>query len=289
MSALRDWLGWAAAWVLVAQTPVWVGVALDAWRERTEPTLDPMPVASWVPDLSYAAGVAVPLGLVLVLLGLRSSASRRVGMLVGAVGLAVGSVAFTGFPDGEVGSWTVGLTALAAACALLTALIPPRDGPVEAPATLPGVALAGSGVFAAWTCWQGGSYWAWRGSSALIYQFGLGAAAVLVLLGLTASRWAAVGSRLLRWAFLVGGILGALWAFAGASYLVGDGVLYRWDEIESPWDYGVPLLLLGVGVAATAVAVWRRRGDLVGWSLAAATTFCLLSLWQQSTWGSVMR
>ena len=39
---------------------------------------------------------------------------------------------------------------------------------------------------------------------------------------------------------------------------------------------------------AAAVAAWRRRGDLVAWSLAGATTFPLLALWRETTWGSVM-
>jgi hypothetical protein len=296
MTVLRDWLRWAAAWVLVVQAPAWVAVALDAREERTDPTLEPMDVATWVPGLAYVAGAALPLALVLVVVGLRAPAVHRAGLLVGAAGLAVAAIAFTGFPgypDGVVGSWTVWLTGLGALCALVAALLPagePSAAPPSARAVaLPGAALIASGLFAGWTSWRGGSYWDWRGESTLPYLWGLAASVALVGLGLTASRWSAVGSRVLRWLLFAVAVLGAGWALAGASYLLGGGALYRWEEDESPWDFGVPFLLLGTGLVAAAVAAWRRRGDLVAWSLASGTSFMLLSLWQQSTWGSVMR
>ncbi|GAA5116719.1 hypothetical protein GCM10023339_26060 [Alloalcanivorax gelatiniphagus] len=296
MRVLRDWTAWAAAWVLAVEAPVWVAVALDAWHERTDPTLEPMPVASWVSAPAYVAGVAVPLGLLLAVVGLRVAVVRRIGFAVGAFGLAVGAVTFTGFPEGVVGPWTVGLTGLAAGLALVVALLPAADGSIPSTssaarpsAALPGAALTAAGLFTAWTCWRGGSYWDWRGASARSYQLGVAAAAVMVGLGLTATRWSAVGSRVLRWLLLALGVLGALWAAAGASYLLDGGALFRWEEDESPWDFGVPFLLLGTGLAAAAVAAWRRRGDLVSWSVASAASFSLLALWQQSTWGSVMR
>jgi hypothetical protein len=293
MRVLRDWISWAAAWVLVVQSPVWVAVALDAWEERTDPTLEPMPVATWVPGLAYVAGAAVPLGLLLVVVGLRLPAARRAGFATGALGLAVGAVAFTGFPDSVVGEWYVGLTALAAACAVVAAVAPnvEREAPPgSGAAMLPGVLLVASGAFLAFTCWRGGSYWDWRGEAALGYALGLGASVVLGVLGATATRWARLSGRVLRWVLVVVGVLASVYVFAGTSALFADaGVLYRWEEDESPWDYGISFLLVGTGLVASAVAAWRRRGDLAAWSLASATSFALLSLWQQSTWGSVMR
>ena len=50
----------------------------------------------------------------------------------------------------------------------------------------------------------------------------------------------------------------------------------------------VPLLVVGTGLVATSVAARKRRDDLLGLSLAAATTGGLLALWRDFTWGSVM-
>ncbi|CAM3697890.1 hypothetical protein [Nocardioides zeicaulis] len=288
MTVLRDWFSWAVAWVLVVETPVWLAVAADAWQERTEPTLEPMAVPGWVVPLAYAAGVAVPLGLLLVVAGLRATALHRAGMLVGAAGLAVGAVAFSGFPDGVVGGWYVGLTAAAAVAALLVAVTPSGPSDTARPVGLPGLALVAAGVFLAWTCWHGASYWDWRVDSALGYLLGFAVAVLLVALGATAGRWASLRG-VLRWVLVVVGVLGLPYLLAGASALLDGGALYRWEEDESPWEWGTPWLLLGAGLVATGVAAWRRRGDLAAWSLAAGTGFGLTALWQDSTWGSVMR
>lgn len=288
MRWLRDWLGWAAGWTLVVECPMWWAVAAEAWHERTDPTLEATPVATWVPVLAYVAAVVVPVALLLVVAGTRSARARRVGLLLGAVGLAVGAVAFSGFPEGDVGHWFVGLTALAAGCALVAAFAPAGDLAGRPPAAPGGFALVAAGAFAAWTCWRGASYWDWRGESALTYEVGLGLSAVLVLLGVTSAGWVALENRVLRWTFLLVGAAGALYAVAGASILFDQAVLFRWVEDESAWDIATPLLLIGTGPLAAGVAAWRRRGDLVGWSLAAGATSALLSLWQQSTWGSVM-
>lgn len=291
MRVLRDWPGWAAGWTLVVQAVIWVAVSRDAWQERTEPTLEPMEVASWVPTLSYVVAPAVVAGLVLVVAGLRAPVPRRLGLAIGGLGMLVGAVALTGFPDGVLGAWTIGLTALGGALALVSAVLAPASSPPDAPPTLlPGLALVAAGLLTGWTCWRGGSYWDWRGESAAGYGFGLVVAVLLVVLGLTLHRWVALRVPVLRWVLIVVGTLGLPYFFAGASAMVeGAGVLYRWEEDESPWDYGMLFLLLGAGVAATGVAAWRRRGDLVAWSLASGISFMWISLWQQSTWGSVMR
>lgn len=287
MRVLRDWLAWAAAWALVVETPMWLALALDAWQERTDPTLEPMPVPSWVPPLAYVAGVAVPLGLVLVVAGLRAPAVQRAGLLVGGVGLALGAVAFRGVPD--AGEWYVGLTAVAAGCAVVAAVAPGLDTrPGRSAAVLPGAALVLAAVFLAFTCRRGGAYWDWRGESAVPYVVGLVVAALFVVLGATAPRWVDLDSRVLRALLVLTGLVGCVLGFAGVSALLDGGVLYRWVEDESPWHYGTGYLLLGTGFVATGVAALRRRGDLAAWSLAAAPTFLLLSLWQQSTWGRLM-
>ncbi|NYE38549.1 hypothetical protein F4692_003699 [Nocardioides cavernae] len=292
MRVLRDWLVWAATWTLVVASPMWVGVAVDAWQERTDPTLDASPVPGWVPSLAYVAAPALALGLLLVVLG-RATRWGRGGLVLGAVGLATGAVAFTGFPDGDTGEWYVALSALAAGCALVGAVLPARPGEVRPAgwqAWLPGLALVAAAAFTAWTCWQGASYWHWDAGSTSAYLLGLVGAAALAGLGVAAPLWAEVGSRLLRWTLTALAGLGTLWLLAGASMFFGDyGVLFRWEEDEVAWNLGTPLMLLGAGLLAAGVAAWRRRGDLVGWSLAAGPSFCLLALWQDSTWGSVMR
>lgn len=288
MRWLRDWLGWAVTWTLVIQTPMWVAVGVEAWRERTDPTLDARPVDSWVPHVAYVAAVLVPVALLLVVLGTRSVLVRRAGLLLGAVGFAAGAIAFSGFPQGDVGTWYVGLTALAGGGALVAALTPagkPGDSP---PVRLAGLALVCAGVFAAWTCWRGASFWYWRIESGLVYEVGLGLSALLVLLGATIARWGALQNRMLRWVLLLSGAAGALVFLAGLSILRELAVLYRWDEHEPAWMYATPLLLMGAGAVAAAVSVSRRRADLVAWSLAAGITLSLISLWQESTWGSVM-
>lgn len=288
MRGWRDWCTWVAGWVLVVESPMWVAVALDAWEEGAEPTLDPMRVPGWVPGVSYVAGALVPLALLLLLVGLRRPAVRRPALLLGALGLGAGAVAFSGFPGDTVGLFYVGLTALAAGAAVAGALLP--AGPVEtspAGARAAGLGLVAAGLFAAWTCWQGGSYWQWDGSSALRYEVGLLLSAGLVALGLTATRWRAVQSRALRWTLLVLGAVGALYVFAGAALFGDYAVLYRFEETEPAWGLATLLLLGGTGVLAAAVAAWRRRGDLVAWSLAGATAFGLLALWRETTWWSV--
>ena len=287
MRVLRDWLAWAAVWVLVVESPMWVALALDAWQERTDPTLEPMAVPSWVPPLAYVAGVAVPLGLVLVVAGVRSRVVQRVGLLVGAAGLAVGAIAFRGVPG--TGDWYVALTALAACGAVLAAVTPGLDSrPRPSAAVLPGVALVLASLFTAVTCWRGGSYWSWSGESAVPYAVGLVVSVLFVGLGATAARWIDLRSRVLQVLLVVPGLLGGILVLAGADTLHDNGALYRWEEIESPWDYGTAYLLLGTGLVATAVAALRRRGDLAAWSLVAGPTFLLLSLWQQPTWGRLM-
>ena len=82
--------------------------------------------------------------------------------------------------------------------------------------------------------------------------------------------------------------VGLTWAAAGIGVLQSSAVLYRWEEEERAWDLATPLLIAGVGLLATAWALTRRRGDLTGLSLTAATAVGLLALWQESTWGRVM-
>lgn len=289
MRGWRDWCTWVAGWVLLVESPMWVAVALDAWEERTEPTLEPMPVPAWVPWVSYVAAVMVPLALVLLLVGLRRPVVRRAALLVGAVGLAAGAVAFSGFPGSTVGPFYVGLTALAAGASAAGALLPAEQVQPDATAyRAAGLGLVAAGIFAAWTCWQGGAYWQWDGASALRYEVGLVVSAGLVALGLTASRWRSVRSRVLRWTLLVLGVVGALYVVAGAALFRDYAVLYRFEETEPAWGLATLLLLGGTGLLAAAVGAWRRRGDLVAWSLAAGTTFALLALWRETTWGSVV-
>ena len=76
MRVLRDWLAWAAAWTLVAQAPMWVAIGLDVVEERSEPTLDASPVASWLDPLALVPAVAVPLAALLALVG----RTRRLGL-----------------------------------------------------------------------------------------------------------------------------------------------------------------------------------------------------------------
>lgn len=288
MRGWRDWCTWVAGWVLLVESPMWVAVALDAWEERTEPTLDPIPVPGWVPAVSYVAGILVPLALVLLLVGLRRPGFRRAALLVGAVGLGAGAVAFSGFPGRTVGPFYVGLTALAALAALVGAVAPAGDTDASPSVRVPGLGIAAAGAFGGWTCWKGGAYWQWDGAPALRYEVGLVVSAGLVALGVTAPRWRSVRSRALRWTLLVLGLVGALYVVAGASLFRDYAVLYRFEETEPAWGLATLLLLGGTGLLAAAVGAWRRRGDLVAWSLAGGSTFALLALWRETTWGSVM-
>lgn len=291
MRWLRDWLGWAATWTLMVQAPMWIWVAAEAWQERSDPTLDAIPVQSWVPLLAYGVAGAIPVALLVAVAGRGPVRPRRRGLALGSVALTLAAVAWSGFPEADIGGWYVGLSLLAAAAGMAYAVVPDGDrGAGEPPAVLPGLALVLAGGCAVLTCWRGASYWHWDGESAVAYQVSLGLSVALVALGLLCSWWMSLRSRAVRWLLLVvAGPLGAVAVLVG-GYLFHDlAVLYRWDEHESAWDQGTPLLLLGVGLVASAAGAWTRRGDLVAWSLASAMGFGVLSLWQQSTWGSVMR
>ena len=288
MRVLRDWLAWVATWVVVVESPMLVAVALDARRERTEPTLDALPVPGWVPTAAYVAGVMLPVAALLLLLASRRPVLRRPALLVGAAGLAAAAVAFAGFPGDTVGPLYVALSALAAGAAVLGALLPGVSPGAAPPLRGPGLVLAAAGAFACWTCWQGASYWQWDGWSAGTYEVGLVLSAALVVLGLTAPRWGRLRGRALRWVLTVTGAVGGLYAVVAVLLLREYAVLYRWEEIEPAWGLVTPMLLGGTGLVAAATAAWMRRGDLVAWSIAGATTFALLALWRESTWGSVM-
>lgn len=292
VAVLRGWLTWAAGWTLGAEAVMWLAIALDAWEERTEPSYEPMSVASWLPGLSYACTAAILGGLVLLALGRRREVLRRPGLLLGALGLVGAALGFAGWPEHDPREWYVALSALGAACALAAALLPgsrPAPRATGRALVLPGAALGASAGFLAWTGVRGGSYWQWSGEDAVSYEVALAAAVVLAALGLTLGRWSELRGRLLRWSLVVVGVLGGLYGLAGIIVLLSmEGVLYRFEEDESPWSFGLHLLLVGTGLAAAGVAALRRRGDLVAWSLASATGFGLLALWQESTWGSVM-
>lgn len=295
MTRLRDWLAWAAVWTLLVQAPMWIAVAAESVRERADPTLGAEPVAGWVPVLAYVLAVAVPASLLVAVLGAGFVRPRRTGLVSGGLALLVAAVAWSGFPDHEPAEWYVGLSALAGACALVAAGLPRVPaGTADPPpsrrvAVVVGVGLALSGAFLAWTSWRGGSYWQWQGASAQVYRVGLVVGVAEVLLGLAAPWWIGLRVRALGLvAAVVAAALGLTWLAAGVGVLESSAVLYRWEEDERAWVLATPLLLAGVGLLATAWALTRRRGDLAGLSLTAATVVGLLATWQESTWGRVM-
>lgn len=291
-SPVRDWLAWSAVWTLALQSPMWIAVGIDAVQERSDPTMGATPVAGWLPVLGTGLAVAVPAAFLLSVLGAGSIRPRRAGLVLGGLALLGAAVAFSALPEDDTGEWYVGLSVLAAGCALVAAALPvPSSDPPPRRWTVlvVGAALVVAGVVTSWTCWRGGSYWHWRGGSAANYQAGLVLGASQVLLGLLAPRWVPRRATWLRWG------LGAPSALAGtcavglaATHFLEMGILHRWTEDERAWNMATPLLLAGVGLLAIAVASLRRRHDLMGISLAAATTIGLFALWQESTWGSVM-
>jgi hypothetical protein len=290
---VRDWLAWAAVWTLALQSPMWVAVGIDSVQERSNPTMEATPVAGWVPVLGTVLAVAVPLAVVLSVLGADTVRPRRAGLLLGGAVLFAAALAWSGFPDGDTGEWYVVLSVLAGACALGAAALPDADGAETHGATgvvvaLVGAALVLAGVLVMVTCWRGGTYWYWRGGSTPTYRAGLVLGGMQVLLGLLARSWVREPSSLVRGgAVVLAALLGAGALAKAILELVEMGILYRWEEDESAWATATPLLVAGVGLLATSVGAWRRRGDLLGLSLAGATTAGLLGLWQ-SPWGSVM-
>lgn len=289
---VRDWLAWSAVWTLALQSPMWIAVGIDSVQERSDPTMEATPVAGWVPVLGTGLAVAVPVAFLLSVLGARLVRPRRTGLVLGGVSLLVAALAWSGFPENDTGQWYVALSALAGVVCLLAALVPGRDGDEPQPRWVRLVvagALLLAGVFTAWTCWRGGAYWHWRGSAALTYRAGVGLGVVQVLLGLLAPWWVPRRVPVLR--VVVGSATALAGTFAvvlAASYFLDMGILYRWVEDERAWDMGTPSLVAGVGLLATATAARRGRQDLMGLSLAAATTGGLFALWRESTWGSVM-
>ena len=291
-SPVRDWLAWAAVWTLVLHSPMWIAVGIDSVEEHSNPTMEATPVAEWVPVLGTGLAVAVPAALLLSLFGAGAVRPRRSGLVLGGLALLVAAVTWTGFPDHDTGEWYVALTALAAACALAAAALPdphPQGAELRGVSLVVGGVLVVAGLVVMVTCWRGGAYWDWRGRSAGNYRAGLVLGGMQVLLGLVAPWWVPGRLTRLRW-FLgpAGAVVGTGALGLAATYFVDRGILYRWAEDGRAWDTGTPLLIAGVGLLATSVGAWRRRGDLAGLSLAAATTVGLFALWQESTWGRVM-
>ena len=124
MRWLRDWLGWAAAWTLVAQAPMWVWVGLDVLEERREPTLDAAAVAGWMDPVALVPAVVVPLAALLALV----PRTRRVGLALGGAALLLAAWAWSGLSEGDVGSWYVALSAAAGVVGLAAAAVGPGSG-----------------------------------------------------------------------------------------------------------------------------------------------------------------
>lgn len=294
MRWLRDWLGWAAAWTLIVQAQMWVWVGLDVLDERHDPTLDANPVAAGVPTAALVLAVLVPVAALLSLV----PRTRRPGLALGGAGLLLAAWVWSGFAAGDVGGWYVGLSAAAGVAALAAAAIgtgtwsSTAGDPMDRPTTrIAGLALVAAGAFLVWTCVKGGDYWHWMGAQQWTYGTGVAVGGALVVLGAAAPWWTTLQSTRVPLAVaLVTGLLAVMLLVTAHGFFDSrGGMLYRWDENESPWGFGTPALIAGTGLLAAAVAAVRRRGDLVAASVAAGTGVGLLALWQESTWGSVMR
>jgi hypothetical protein len=294
MRWLRDWLAWSSAWTLVAQAPMWLWIGLDVLEERREATLDATPVAAWLDPVALGPAVLVPLAALLSLL----PRTRRVGLALGGAALLVASWAWSGLAEGDVGPWYVVLSAAAGIAGLVSAAVGPGSWSVRSDETsarvaaaIAGLALAAAGLYLVWTCVQGGSYWQWTGRQRWTYGAGVVAGALVTVAGVTAVRWRDLGGRAApALAAVVTAAPGALLLLGGYVFVTeGGGVVFRWEEIENPWGFATPCLLAGTGLLAAAVAALRRRGDLLALSVAAALGLGLTALWQESTWGSVMR
>lgn len=290
MRWMRDWLSWATAWTLVAQAPMWVWIALDVVEERSDPTLDATPVASWIDPVALVPAAVVPLAALLALV----PHTRRVGLALGGVGLLAAAYAWSGLDGAGVGGTYVALSAAAGVLGLVSAALGAGSwGPAGSSRTacaLAGLVLAAAGAFLAWTCWQGGAYWQWSGQQRWTYGSGVVAGALVVVAGLTAARWRQVGARGVSLAIeMLLGALAALLLFTGYVFVVeGGGVVHRWAEIENPWSFATPCLLAGTGLLAGTVAAVRSRGDLLALSVGAGVAMGLFGLWFESTWGRVM-
>ena len=265
---------------------MWVWIGLDVLEERTDPTLDAIPVPAWVDPVAFGPAVVVPLAALLALL----PRTHRVGLALGGAGLLVAAYAWSG-PAG-VGDWYVALgrgrrrLRRCRGCRSRVVGSRRRGRRPACRRALAGLVLAAAGAFLAWTCLQGGAYWQWRGQQR--WRTGGGRAGALVVVGpdrapgrrAEAGAPRAVVAPRRRWRRCS--------CSPAPSSSPRVAVVYRWEEIESRGASPRPACSPAPGssptVAPSGVGVTCSRCPwLPEWPCA------LLRLWHESTWGRLMR
>jgi hypothetical protein len=295
----RRWPAWATLWSTWAVATLWVACLSPAIDILDRPLDEPG---------STSAGTGVALA-VIVLAGVlalcfllvaaswgRSPRVHRGGLVVAGVALLASAVVWPGVPG--TGPLYVAGTALAGVAALaaaLPAVVPGRGDPDEpsyagpaasptGPAWLARAALLVSGVVVLAGGLRGLAYWHWMVTlNEAHYVVAVALGAVMVLLALIGPRLAA-RQRALRWVAVAVLVPLALLCLAiGLAVLLDTSTLRVPEEAEVGWGIGTPLVLLGSGLVAGAVAARRCWWQLAALSVSSGVLWCVLAVVRDAT------
>lgn len=269
------WPAVTGTWLL-APAAVYAVLAALELRELgpTPPEPGYVPVGDAVPTLVRGAAVALPLVVLVTLVSLLTSRLRRTTELLLAAGLGLGGALLWAVDQPRPAAPAV--LAAAAVMLLVAALLPTpaQAGPWGSFAAR--VLLATAALLAGWVLVEHVSGYRWELAAWTAGPYAGLVLAALMLVGAVLGPW--LVSPVWRWVAGVPLLLLGLAVAASGVLLLGEGYLVSGhEESEDGWRLGGAPLFLGAGLVAGGVAALRAR-----WPLAAGTTgaavLCSLSL-----------
>lgn len=252
-------------WVGVA---TWLYAALAAWevwdttRDRFAVVDDPglVPPPALAEALVDWTAAALGLALVVAAVSLVTRRFRRAADLVLAAGLGLGATLLWAAEQPRPAAPVV--VGVVAAVLALSTLLPERPAEGRLAGFLGRLVLATAALLLGWVCAHELAEQHWRLSVSIpdVYWPGLGIAALMLLAALLGPL---LGRPVLRWLFGLPTLLVGIGVLALGGLLLHEGYLLTgWEEAERGWDLGGAPVLLGAGLAAGGLALLRRRPTL---------------------------
>jgi Ca2+/Na+ antiporter len=220
--------------------------------------------------------VALGLALVVAAVSLVTGRARRIADLVLAAGLGLGAVLLWAAEHPRPAA-PVAVGVVAAVLAM-SALLPERPAEGRLAGFLGRLVLATSALLLGWLCAHeiAERHWQFFLSIPDVYWPGLVIAALMLFAALLGPL---LGRPVLRWIFGLPTLLVGLGVLALGGLLLREGYLLTgYEEVERGWDLGGAPAYLGAGLSAAGLALLCRRPTLAVGTVSAAVLTLLAIL-----------